>query len=326
MAAEVDQQALTQAVQAAGRAPSIHNTQPWLWRIDADGCELYAQRGRQLGVTDPEGRLLILSCGAALHHARVALAAEGWRFDVARLPDPDRPDLLARLVLRGREAPAADAVRQYHAMRLRYTDRRPVSTTPVDDSALTAIAAAAEGEGTSLHLLRRDQVIELAAAAGYAQKTERAETAWVAELAYWTGGSRPTGAGVPDTAIPDRPTQTTVPSRDFGHHGALEITAEHDRAASFGLLYGDEDAPPAWLRAGEALSSAWLTASELGVSLVPMSAPVEVAITREELRRLLAGVGYPYLVLRLGIADAELPAPPPTPRLPVEQIIQAPAG
>jgi nitroreductase len=319
-------QALVRAVAVAGRAPSIHNTQPWLWRLGDGVGELYAQRSRQLGVTDPDGRLLVVSCGAALHHARLALTAEGWQGDVDRLPEPNDPDLLARLWPSDPAAPRAAAVRQSHAVHLRFTDRRPVTTTPVDDSTLTAICAAAEAEGTWLRLLRRDQVIELAAAAAHAQQTERADTAWLAELAYWTGGTRPTGLGVPDRAIPDRPTQTTIPGRDFGHYGTLPVSAEHDRAASFGLLYGSEDSPLRWLRAGEALSAAWLTASELGVSLVPMSAPIEITATREALRRLLSLVSHPYLVVRLGIADPEFPVPEPTPRLPTAQIIEMATG
>src|SRR5690606_32132752 len=69
---------LTRAAHAAGMAPSVHNTQPWRWRVFPEWLELYADRSRQLGRADPEGRLMTISCGAALHHARVALAAEGW--------------------------------------------------------------------------------------------------------------------------------------------------------------------------------------------------------------------------------------------------------
>ena len=66
--------ALAEAAASAGYAPSVHNTQPWRWRAHPDRLDLYAARDRQLTETDPEGRLLLLSCGAALHHARLALA------------------------------------------------------------------------------------------------------------------------------------------------------------------------------------------------------------------------------------------------------------
>lgn len=316
--------AFIRAVAVAARAPSVHNSQPWWWRLNDGVCELRAHRERQLSVTDPDGRLLMVSCGAALHHARVALAAEGWRFDVERLPEPGRPGLLARLRLTGQTAPGVSAVRLSHAVHLRYTDRRPLSISRVADEEVAAVTAAVEAEGARLYLLRRDQVTELATVAGAAQQVERADSAWREELAYWTGGWRPAGTGIPAGAIPERPTQTIVPSGDFGHRGSLPISSADDRAATFGVLYGIEDAPRAWLSAGEALSAAWLTASVCGVSVLPMSAPIEISATRKALRQLISGDGYPYLVLRLGIADTRQPAPERTPRLPLDEIISVP--
>ena len=77
-----DQDPRVRVLEAAARqslhAPSVFNTQPWRWRITADALELRGDPDRQLTHTDPEGRLLMLSCGAALHHARVSLAAFGW--------------------------------------------------------------------------------------------------------------------------------------------------------------------------------------------------------------------------------------------------------
>jgi len=310
------------AAELATLAPSIHNSQPWRWRMDGPGLDLYLAHSRLLGITDPDRRLAILSCGAALHHAAVAIVAEGWHADITRLPDPAAPDHLARLDITGPAPASPDAMRHVQTIRLRHTDRRPTTRTPVESDHLGAIAAAAHANGARLHLLRRDAVLELAAAVSSAQHTEAGEQAWQAELAYWTGGTRPTGAGVPDTAIPASPTETTVPSRDFGHPGTLPISAEHDTAATFAILYGDEDSPADWLRAGEALSAAWLTATELGIAVLPLSATVEVAATRETLRRLLAGTGEPYLVLRLGHADPDHPAAPHTPRLPADQTIE----
>jgi nitroreductase len=310
------------AAELAGYAPSVHNSQPWRWRVGDHALDLYADARRQLGVTDPDARLATLSCGAALHHARVALAAEGWRADVVRLPDPADPGHFAHLSLTNAIPVAANAVRDVQSIRVRHTDRRPVSGTRLDADQLRAIVAAVEAEGARLHVLSTDGVLELAAAASFAQRAEAADDAWQAELAYWTGGSRPTGAGVPDSAIPDSPTLTTVPGRDFGHPGTLPVNAEHDAAATFAILYGDEDTPGDWLRAGEALSAGWLAAATLGVSVLPMSATVEVAATRATLRRMLSGLGEPFLVLRLGIADPDHAAAPHTPRLPARQTIE----
>jgi nitroreductase len=322
----VDAIAVTQArgdaAAAAGNAPSIHNTQPWRWRLTEDGLDLFLDRGRSLDITDPDSRLAILSCGAALHHACVSLAADGWHTTVARLPNPADPDHLATVRTDHRIPVEPEATRRLQCIAMRHTDRRPVLGASVDADKLRSIAAAVQSGGSLLHLLRADQVYELATAADHAQRTEAEEAAWQAELAFWTGGDRPLGTGIPDSAIPHVAPQTTVPGRDFGHHGDLPISEAHDNAAVFGILYGPEDQPFDWLRAGEALSAGWLTATELEVSVLPLSATIEVAVTREHLRRLLSGLGHPYLVLRFGALDLAADEPPHTPRLSPDQIVE----
>jgi hypothetical protein len=74
------------AVAMAIRAPSVHNSQPWSWRIGNSTLHLYAEQDRQLIETDPDGRDLMLSCGAALHHLRVSLAALAAVADSASSP------------------------------------------------------------------------------------------------------------------------------------------------------------------------------------------------------------------------------------------------
>ncbi len=313
-------QALADAAATAGYAPSIHNTQPWRWRLTGDTLDLFAERERMLAVTDPDARLATLSCGAALHHARVGLAAGGWHAIVTRMPNPDDPDHLARLRVDGRAEVAPEATRHARTILLRHTDRRPVTGTPVRPEVLAALAAEVAAQGSWLHSLRPDQVLDLATAASEAQRVESAESAWQAELEYWAGGSRAGGTGVPDAAIPHEPPRTTVPGRDFGRPGELTVNAGHDQGAVFAILYGQDDQQLEWLRAGEALSAVWLAATEQGVSVLPLSATVEVAGTRVILRRLVADLGYPYLVLRLGSVRAD--AAPRTPRLPADQIVQ----
>ena len=67
-----------------------------------------------------------------------------------------------------------------------------------------------------------------------------------------------------------------------------------------------------------------LTATELGVSVLPLSATVEIAAIRQAMRALLASTGHPYLVLRLGTINPDDPGPPHAPRLPADQIIERP--
>jgi nitroreductase len=314
--------ALTNAATAASHAPSIHNTQPWLWRAHSDHLDLFLDGSRALAVADPDRRLAILSCGAALHHALISLAADGRHATVTRLPDTARPRLLATIRVDARIPVEPAAIRHLQTIALRHTDRRTVSGVVVDADTLRSIVGAAESQQTLLHVLRPRQVLDLAAASDHAQRIKSDDEAGQAELRFWTGDTRPPGTGVPGPLLPHPASPSTMPGRDLGHHGDRAIADSHDRTAVFAILYGPGDGDLDWLRAGEALSAAWLKATELGLAVVPSSATIEVTATRETVRRLLSGLGHPYLVLRFAVLDADTAGPPRTPRLPTDQTIE----
>src|SRR4051812_21809118 len=90
---------VVRAAEGARLAPSIHNTQPWRLRLTASSLDLHADGSRRLDVLDPRGRQLLISCGAALFNARVAIAAAGYSPLVHRLPDPNDPSLVARVAV-----------------------------------------------------------------------------------------------------------------------------------------------------------------------------------------------------------------------------------
>lgn len=90
-----DNETLRSALSLANRAPSVHNSQPWQWRLGDSSVHLYANPDLQLSHTDPDARDLMLSCGAVLNHCVVALAALGWQSKVHRFPNPAEPDHLA---------------------------------------------------------------------------------------------------------------------------------------------------------------------------------------------------------------------------------------
>ena len=144
----------------------------------------------------------------------------------------------------------------------------------MDDSTMLAIANAAWPYGAFLRFLPPYKVASVAALAAAADRAEAADPAWRVEMNAWMSGGRAT---------------MTIP--------------EADSAPVYAVLYGMEDTPIGWLRAGQSLSAAWLMADELDVSVVPISSVIEVAATRRALRELLSTTSWPYLVLRMGLVD-----------------------
>lgn len=134
------------AVALAVRAPSVHNSQPWQWHFDGRTVELRADPRRRLRRTDPVGRDLLVSCACALHHFTVAAAAMGWAAQVHRLPDPLRPELLARVDLVPRDTRDGDialaaAIPRRRSGRRRFADRR----LPVRDEVFLQKSASDQG-------------------------------------------------------------------------------------------------------------------------------------------------------------------------------------
>ena len=136
-------------VELACLAPSVHNTQPWRWRLSGDTLELYADRHRQLQATDAPGRNLAISCGAALHHAIVVAHALGQSTDVTLVPEPIERDLLARIRLSPGVTPS-DAVETLELIGQRRTDRRRFTAWPVPDARLALLAQAGSGWGAQV--------------------------------------------------------------------------------------------------------------------------------------------------------------------------------
>lgn len=314
------EQVLRSAASTALAAPSIFNTQPWRWQLSGRVLRLWADRARQLLVADPDARLLTVSCGLALHHACVAVAAAGHEALVHRLPDPVDEDLLATIELTGAHQPNVAELSQFDAIARRRTDRRAFSPDPVPEAVALALVSAAESHGAHLHLVHRDDIAALALAAVQAGAIYLDNPRYRQELIKWTHRPQWSRDGVPvDTAV--EVSGRAVPVRDFAPFSAKGMPAgEHtDRGALYAVVFTDEDLPLSWLRAGEALSAILLSATANGLATAPISDVTELTVTREQLRRLLSGVGVPQLAVRIGHPPSG--SPPAAPRRPHDEVI-----
>jgi hypothetical protein len=266
--------------------------------------------------------MLTLSCGAALHHARVALSATGYDATVARFPDPADGDLLARIRVIDQHEPPEGAVDMLEAMRRRHTDRRPfAATVPVPPPALAAMTRAAEQEDARLHRIPAEDVPALAAAVETAAAAEARTAAYQADLREWTHRPRAGGDGVTAEAVTAH-MALPVHLRDFsGEETLLDPGFGTDRFAEFLVLATTNDTRYDWLRAGEATSAVWLAATAVGLVGSVMSEVIEVPEARALVGRLLPEPGHPQLVFRVGV-DMQPPPYPKSARRPPSDVIE----
>jgi hypothetical protein len=316
-------------LQYAVLAPSSHNSQPWLFRIVGDHVDLYADRTRALPVADPADREMLISCGAALGNLRLAMNAFGYTAERILVPQPDDPDLLARVRLGSAYRPTAEQRHLFRAILARRTNRLPFDTArQVPRDLIAAVVEDAEVERAHLTVTQDTEIkAAVAALVSEADEIQLQDPRFRRELAAWIHPSRSRSRdGVPGTAfgmnqILDRvgtpAASFVVRTFDIGGGWAARDRQIASGSPTLALLWTGEDTPRHWVEAGQALSRILLRATDAGVSASFLNQPIEMASLRSKLAHAMGIAGQPQLLLRLGYG----PPLPPTPRRPVEDVL-----
>ncbi|MFY9932813.1 MAG: hypothetical protein WAK82_32900 [Streptosporangiaceae bacterium] len=290
----------------AGRAPSVHNTQPWRFRIKEDSIELRADVSRRLQV-DPDGREMLISCGAALYGLRLAIGSLGYRPVVELLPKPGPGRLLARVRLGHPELMPGEKQKMLRAMSHRHTHRGPFEPEPLPTGLLESLRQDAEAEGAVLSVIgsepARSELATIVAAAAARQDSDRQARG---EIWLWTRGpGSPARDGVPAYAFPApsgyQPGR--IPQRDFDLGRDIGgLTTDGPAAAVAAVLCTPGDDQCHWLRAGQALYRLLLRASCRWVFADLNTQPLEEAVTRARITEALDLPGSPQMLLQLGVS------------------------
>ncbi|MDT7570594.1 MAG: hypothetical protein QOE05_768 [Actinomycetota bacterium] len=295
-------------------APSKHNTQPWQFVIKDESLEIYPDPGRTLPVTDPHGREMVISCGAAAHHATVAALAMGFQTVVPLLPDgPEGP--LTRVVEVEQRAVDAFDLDLLGAVARRRTDRGPLDASALPSQLPFELQSAAAADGCALRLVTSPG--DRATLADLVQRADRLlqrRGDAQRELAPWLR----TADDTERDGVPANQTRGSAASqaaefvqRDFSTAGS---TPDHDRPgtdqALVAVLCTPQDRVGDWFAAGKALGAVLLRATLAGANASYLNQPIEDVAMRAELRDQLQLDGCAQLVLRIGVG-AQVP---PTPR------------
>ena len=290
-------------------APSVHNTQPWRFTARGQQISLCADAERQLRVADPDGREMMISCGAALFTARLALRSLGYLPETCLLPDPGQPLLVARVSWQRRVACTEFEQQLFGQVRQRRTHRGGFDLVPLPPGLLASLRQGAARYRAMLRVVADDgRRAALAAAVATAEHAEQLEGERVRELARWAPAPGTARAdGVPPTSYPARAEHTDpdFPGRDFAHGRGwglppLSSAPSFRSAGVAALLTTARDRPADWINAGQALQRILLTASTCGIAAALHTQPLELGWLRDFIRTQLSDGAYPQLVLRFG--------------------------
>lgn len=288
-----------EAVAAAIRAPSLHNSQPWRFRSRGDRLEVWLDAARRLPAADPSGWAARVAIGAAVFNLRLAVAVQGWQPVVRLLPDPAQPDLMAVVSPSHRHPVAPAQQRLWEAIWHRHSNRGRFLPDPVPADARARLVAAATAEGCWLELLiGLGPVTAVAAITQVSNQILMRDPAYRAELAHWTRSGEvadgiPAATGGPSST----PEDLLAVGPSYRPRTAGPDFELHPLVAALGTV---ADAPGDQLVAGQGLQRVLLSATADGLAVSMLSQAIEVASAREQLRLALQRSGPPQMVLRIG--------------------------
>jgi nitroreductase len=309
-----------QIIGAAVAAPSVHNTQPWLFRIVDDEIHLLADTSRQLEAQDPDGRALLMSCGAALLNLRLAAEHFGRTSDVVMFPSND-PNHLATVNVHGTVTASGMVDELFAAIPHRHTNRLPYEDRPVPPAVLEALSEAASQEGAVFYPVtepaERRRLVDLIHDADATTDPQV-----MAEAKHWTGVEPSRPDGIPTESLGPIPKSPATPHRDLtpGRVISGRGFAVFENDPTLAVLTTSRDDRSAWLAGGQALQRVLLVATVEGLVATYANQPLEAPGLRWLVRDPDQPIGFPQMLFRIGYA----PAAPATPRRPVEDVIVEP--
>jgi len=321
-ATAVETEVIEDAVRSACRAPSLHNSQPWHWVFDGDQLRLFLDQSRVVG-TDRSAREAVISCGAALDHLRVAMAAAGWQSQVARFPNPDSPNHLASIQFTPTDSVTDEDRRRARAIWARHTDRLPFSGPTDWHSFEPVLTGAVDPHAVHLDILSDDSRPRLAEAAQIAESLRFYDVPYNDELFWWTAPFEASD-GIPYSAL-----VSAAEGERVGIDRVFPVTHQPERRdeipedhAKVLLLSTDANGRADALMSGEALSAVLLECTMAGLATCPVTHLTELYVTRELVQSLIDHEAVPQVLIRVGVVPVTETPPPPTPRRALSEVLK----
>jgi len=322
----VETKIIEDAVRLACRAPSLYNSQPWLWVTDHGCLDLFLDPSRVLH-TDRSTRQAHISCGAALDHLRVAMTAAGWMAKVDRFPTPNHPDHLATVRFTRLEWVTDEQRRRADAILTRRTDRLPLmapfTVSTMWDSFESALQSGIGDDMVRLDVLPDELRPRLAEAAQLTESLRLYDLAYHRELDWWTAPLE-VSEGIPHSAL-----VSAAESDRVGVNRVFPMPHNRERRTNIGqdhskilMLSTADDRLSSALACGEALSAVLLECTMAGLATCPMTHLTELSVSRELLAAVTGHTDLPQVLIRVGVAPTLGEISAATPRRPLADVLR----
>jgi nitroreductase len=318
----LDGKVIEDAVTAACRAPSLHNSQPWQWVYSDGQLRLFLDPSRVMD-TDESARQALIGCGAALDHLRVATAAAGWQAHIQRFPNSDSPNHLASISFDPSDYVTERDRLRAQAMVARRTDRLPFSAPTDWTSIALEWASSVDGRAVRIDTIPTDLHSQLTDAAQMVESLRLYDSAYHDEMHWWTAPFEK-AEGIPHSSL-----VSAAESDRVGIERVFPVVRRPERRmeipedqAMIQLLSTDDDSRADALACGEALSAILLECTMVGFATCTVTHLTELSETRKLIQSLVRPDAIPQVLVRVGVVPGTEKMPHATPRRPLSEVLR----
>lgn len=308
---------------SCGATAVFAQSQEWSFeRNDGRCCAI--QRLRTTG-TKPPGHQTAIGNAETTCRARHAVAIpEPSRSGRRTGPgQPNQPDQLATVEFSPIDHVTAGQRNRAQAILQRRTDRLPFDSPMYWHLFEPALRDAVDKDVAMLDVVSDDQRTRLVVASQLSEVLRRDDPYYHAELEWWTSPFVLAHGVPPDTLASDAERLRVDLGRDFPVRSYQNRRAElADDRSKVLVLSTPSDTRADALRCGEVLSTILLECTMAGMATCTLTHLIESSDSRDIVRGLTRQRGEPQALIRVGIAPPLAAVPAPTPRRPLDSVLQ----
>jgi nitroreductase len=306
----IPEETILKILRSASKAPSGHNTQPWLFITTCNTITVTPDLKRALPVADPENRELYISLGCAVQNLLIAAQFHGYKHSMTINPLSNPCEIKIML--------DADAsARQsdlYPYINLRQSTPNAYKSHEISTHDLAVLKATVNGLGIRVRIFNGSSEIDwfrpyIAEAITF----QMGNPAFSKELIQWMRFSEKEamqhGDGLYSAAI-GMPSFGRWMGSLFMKHMVSARSEEKrlfrlmDNTSALALITSEKDDAEHWIRTGMAFQQFALQATKLNLSYSFLNQPCQVAPVRKKVTEdLQLQNEFPQLLVRLGYSE-----------------------
>lgn len=312
-------------VASAIKAPSGHNTQPWLFRLQENAIEVYPNLKNALPVVDPENRELYISIGCAVENLCVAATEKGYHPTPVILKEKKGTYMIR--VKMEKQAPIDNPL--FASICKRQTNRSVYKDHTIAPDTLKLIQGIKKEDGVQFYMYKNGEATfnTLTEYIREGNEIQMEDKLFKKELVNWIrfnknhAAQMGNGLAVATMGSPSMPkfvgkaivkaflkpkTQNKSDIKKVGSSSHLV------------LFTVNQNSPKKWILLGETLERFLLETTRMGIANAYMNQPCEVPLLVKKIKEnILLNGEYPMLLLRLGYTSPM----PYSPRKSVDSVI-----